>query len=68
MSTQQSDLISLPQLAASLGVSYWSVWTWAKEGKIAVVRLPSGRIKVPTWEAERLRTITPAKSEEAVPA
>jgi len=38
-----------------LGVSYITLWRWIREGRIKVIRSPSGRYLIPRSEIERLK-------------
>ncbi len=38
-----------------LGVSYITLWRWIREGRIRVIRSPSGRYLIPRSEIERLK-------------
>ncbi len=38
-----------------LGISYITLWGWIREGKIKVVRSPSGRYLIPRSEIEKLK-------------
>lgn len=51
----QSDFLSLKDLAQDLNVSYWAVWRWVRSGKVRCIRLPSGTLRVPREELERLK-------------
>jgi excisionase family DNA binding protein len=47
--------VSVREAAAALGVSERTVWEYAKNGDLTVHRVaPSGRVRVPIMEIERL--------------
>lgn len=48
------DYVNQKRAAAILGVSRMTIWTWIKEGKLAVVRIADLRM-VPRREIERLK-------------
>lgn len=48
-------LLSLREAAAYLGVSYWTVRSWAESGKLPHVRLPGRRLlRVDRADLDRL--------------
>lgn len=56
--TAQREYISLlrpKEAAKALGVSPKTLWRYWKKGKIEAIRLPSGRLRYPKDEIERIR-------------
>ena len=51
---ETSGFISLADVAEELAVSYWTVRRWAQAGQIKCIRLPSGTLRVPREELNRL--------------
>jgi len=51
---ESSNLLRPTVAARELGVSYKTLWRWWKEGRITAVRLPSGRLRYPRDETERI--------------
>ncbi len=49
------EFLSPRDVCRILGVSYITLWRWIREGRIRVVRSPSGRYLIPRSEIERLR-------------
>jgi excisionase family DNA binding protein len=47
-------LLTLPEVATALRVSVATLRNWRAQGKIAMVRLPGGGLRVERAEAERL--------------
>jgi len=47
-------LLSVSEVAEKLGVSKQTVWRWIREGKLKVVKLPSGRYRIPSEELEKV--------------
>lgn len=50
-----SGFLSLADAASELSVSYWSVRRWAHAGLIKCIRLPSGTLRIPREELERVK-------------
>ena len=50
----QEKLLKPREFCEIVGISYRTFKRWVAEGKIRVVRLPSGRIRVPYSELERI--------------
>lgn len=48
-------LLKLWDVERQLGVSRQTLYRWCKAGTLDFVRLPSGYIRVPTSEVERLK-------------
>ncbi len=49
------EFLSPRDVCRALGVSYITLWRWIREGRIRVVRSPSGRYLIPRSEIERLK-------------
>ena len=49
------EFLSPRDVCRMLNVSYITLWRWIKEGRIKVVRSPSGRYLIPRSEIERLK-------------
>ncbi|MCE4621535.1 MAG: IS607 family transposase [Desulfurococcales archaeon] len=49
------EFLSPRDVCRILGVSYITLWRWIREGRINVVRSPSGRYLIPRSEIERLK-------------
>ena len=60
---QESNLLSPKEASKMLGVSYKTLWRWAKEGKIHAVRLPTRHHRYPKEEIERILHNKPARKE-----
>jgi len=52
--TDQKRLLKVDEVAAMLGVHPKTVYRWIREGKIEVIKLPSGRIRIPESEIEKI--------------
>ena len=52
-----SSFLSLADVAEELAVSYWTVRRWARAGQMRCIRLPSGTLRVPREELERLKAV-----------
>ena len=61
-----SAFLSLNDMAQALNVSYWAVYRWVNKGQVRCIRLPSGRLRIPREELDRLKTTE--IEQEAVPA
>ena len=46
-------LLTLHEVAHMLGVSYWTVYNWIREGKLKGVKVASGRWRVPKSALEK---------------
>jgi putative resolvase len=49
------EYLSPRDVCRMLGVSYITLWRWMRDGRIRVVKSPSGRYLIPRSEIERLR-------------
>lgn len=56
-------LWSLQHVAESWGVSYGTLWRWKEEGRLPVVKLPGGALRVKDSEVQRI-----LRERELVPA
>lgn len=45
--TEVERLFTLSEVAYMLGVSYWTVYNWVREGRLKGVKVPTGRWRVP---------------------
>lgn len=50
----ETELLSVREAAEGLSVGYVTLYRWIKQGRVSVVRLPSGRMKVRRSEVDRL--------------
>jgi len=55
------EYVRLTEAQRALGVSYWTVLRWIREGRLQAVRLPSGQLRVAKANVLRLRepVVTP---------
>ena len=51
---EYTSLLTPKEASRMLGVSYKTLWRWWREGKINAIRLPSGRLRYPKNEIERI--------------
>jgi len=59
---KKGKLLTTGEVASRLGVSVVTVIRWAKKGKIKAVFLPSGRIRIPEDEVEKiLKELDPSR-------
>ena len=65
MEHEPEKLWSLNEVAAAWGVDYMTAWRWVSNGKLPVIRLPGGRLRVRDAEVRR---ILGDREEAAVPA
>ena len=56
MNEEEERYLTAKQAARMLGVHPITLYRWAKEGKIKYVRTPTGRLRYPLSEIERLRS------------
>lgn len=57
MSTEQkSQLLSLPEAAAFLGVHQATIRRWIQQGRLPASRLPSGNLRIEDSELKKLLT------------
>ncbi len=49
------EFLSQRDACRVLGISYVTLWRWIREGRIKVVRSPSGRYLIPRSEIDRLK-------------
>jgi Predicted site-specific integrase-resolvase len=55
MSSGSSEKLLKPrEFCKIVNISYSTFKRWVREGRVRVVRLPSGRIRVPYSEVERI--------------
>ncbi len=52
--TAQEKLLRPKEFCEIVGISYQTFKKWVREGKVHVVRLPSGRLRIPLGEVERI--------------
>jgi len=53
-SKKPERLLKPREFCEIVGISYQTFKKWVREGKVRVVRLPSGRLRVPYSELERI--------------
>lgn len=53
--TYMDEYIRLTEAQRALGVSYWTVLRWAREGRLQAIRLPSGQVRVAKADVLRIR-------------
>ncbi len=63
-----SGYVSLAEVGRELSVSYWTARRWATEGLIKCIRLPSGTLRVPREELERVKAAELGSERKAVTA
>jgi predicted site-specific integrase-resolvase len=66
--TQPTRLLTPSQAAerlaeAGITVTEWAVRDWAKSGRLAFVRLPSGRFLFHPEDIDAIATATPARAD-----
>ena len=61
-----SGYVSLADVGQELSVSYWTVRRWAQEGLIKCIRLPSGTLRVPREELERVKAAELGSEKEPI--
>lgn len=49
------EYIRLTEAQRALGVSYWTVLRWVREGRLPAMRLPSGQLRVAKADVLRIR-------------
>lgn len=54
MGVEETEMVSTGEVARALGVRINTVKNWAKAGRILARRLPSGHLRIPRSEIERL--------------
>jgi excisionase family DNA binding protein len=52
--TSQAEMATTGEVGRALGVSINTVKSWVRAGKVRAVRLPSGHLRIPRSELERL--------------
>jgi excisionase family DNA binding protein len=52
----EKHFFTIIELAVELGMSCDTIYRWVRKGLVAVVRLPSGRYRIPVAEVERICT------------
>ena len=53
-------MLSPKEVRVKLGISKRTLYRWIKTGKIKAVVLPSGRIRIPREEVEKILRATPS--------
>lgn len=51
-----TEFLTTAQVAAALGMSQKTVWTWARANKIDHWFTPGGQIRIPASEVDRIRS------------
>jgi len=49
------EYVRLTEAQRALGVSYWTVLRWAREGRLKAIRLPGGQLRVAKADVLRIR-------------
>jgi excisionase family DNA binding protein len=49
------EYIRLTEAQRALGVSYWTVLRWVREGRLEAIRLPGGQLRVKKADVVRTR-------------
>jgi len=63
---KEEKYITAKQAAKMLGVHPITLYRWAKEGKIRYIRTPTGRLRYPLSEIERLRSTYHGRNNVAI--
>ncbi len=63
---EEERYVTAKQAAKMLGVHPITLYRWAKEGKIKYVRTPSGRLRYPLSEIERLKSTYMGKNNVVI--
>ncbi|MEM2578506.1 MAG: helix-turn-helix domain-containing protein [Candidatus Bathyarchaeia archaeon] len=50
----EEELLRPSEVAKKFGISVKTLWEWQKRGIIRAVRLPTGKLRYPKSEVERL--------------
>jgi len=50
----EEELLRPKDVARRLGISVKTLWVWQKKGIIRAVRLPTGKLRYPKSEVERI--------------
>lgn len=66
MSEEKIQLLKPSSVAKLLGVDTHTIYRWIEKGYITAVRLPSGRLRIPSNEVERILASTVVQQEEVV--
>lgn len=49
------EYVRLTEAQRALGVSYWTVLRWTREGRLQAIRLPNGQLRVAKTDVVGLR-------------
>lgn len=49
------EYVRLTEAQRALGVSYWTVLRWIRDGRLQAIRLPSGQLRVAKAHVLRFR-------------
>lgn len=49
------EYVRLTEAQRALGVSYWTVLRWIREGRLQAIRLPSRQLRVAKADVVRMR-------------
>jgi excisionase family DNA binding protein len=64
MRNKRKNYLTISEVAQELKVSEITVYRWIKQKKLLYVKLPSGRIRIPSSEIERLLVESRGASNE----
>ena len=49
------EYVRLTEAQRALGVSYWTVLRWVRQGRLQAIRLPSGQLRVAKADVLQMR-------------
>lgn len=49
------EYVRLTEAQRALGVSYWTVLRWIRQGRLQAIRLPSGQLRVAKADVLQMR-------------
>ncbi len=63
-----SGYLSPAEMGRELSLSSWTIRRWVSEGLIKCIRLPSGTLRIPRGELERVKAAELGSERKAVTA
>lgn len=66
MKEEEMKLLKPSKVAKLLGVDTHTIYRWIEKGYIAAIRLPSGQLRIPSSEVERIFSSYVLQKEEVV--
>jgi excisionase family DNA binding protein len=51
----EDEYVRPTEVQRALGVSYWTVLRWVREGRLQAIRLPNGQLRVAKADVLRMR-------------